>query len=114
GANMLGPGKFGYTAIKKGSPDRVQELLRIIDFFAAPFGSEEYVMVRYGARDVDYKLDANGVPVQTDQGKVDLTVSWMYIGAPPCAGDGGRPRATQRSGSTRDGLACPGLRQGPR
>jgi putative aldouronate transport system substrate-binding protein len=83
GANMLGPGNFGYTAIKKGSPERVQELLRIIDFFAAPFGSEEYVMVRYGAREVDFKLDGNGVPVQTDQGKVDLTVSWMYIGAPP-------------------------------
>ena len=82
-ANMLGPGNFGYTAIKKNTPERVQELLRIIDFFASPFGSEEYVLVRYGARDVDYKLDANGVPVQTDQGKTDLTVSWMYIGAPP-------------------------------
>jgi putative aldouronate transport system substrate-binding protein len=83
GANMLGPGNFGYTAIRKASADRVQELLRIIDFFAAPFGSEEYVTVRYGARDVDFKLDGNGVPVQTDQGKVDLSVSWMYIGAPP-------------------------------
>jgi putative aldouronate transport system substrate-binding protein len=82
-ANMLGPGNFGFTAIKKNTPERVQELLRIVDFFAAPFGSEEYVLVRYGARDVDYNVAANGVPVQTDQGKTDLNVSWMYIGAPP-------------------------------
>jgi putative aldouronate transport system substrate-binding protein len=84
---MLGPDNFGDTAIKKATPERVQELLRIVDFFAAPFGSEEYVLVRYGSQDVDYKFDykfdASGVPVQTDQGKVDLTVSWMYIGAPP-------------------------------
>jgi putative aldouronate transport system substrate-binding protein len=83
GANMLGPGNFGFTAIKKGSPERVQELLRIIDYFAAPFGSQEYVLVRYGTADIDYKLDPNGVPVQTDQGKTDLNVSWMYICASP-------------------------------
>ena len=80
-ANMLGPGNFGFTAIKKNTPERVQELLRIIDFFAAPFGSEEYVLVRYGANNIDYNVDANGVPVQTDQGKSDLNVSWMYISA---------------------------------
>jgi putative aldouronate transport system substrate-binding protein len=31
----------GMTAIKKGTPDRVRELLRIVDFLAAPFGSQE-------------------------------------------------------------------------
>ena len=75
---VLGPGNFGYTAIKKNSPERVQELLRIIDYFAAPFGSEEYVQVRYGARDIDYKLDANGVP----------RAGWPAGGRPVCSAAG--------------------------
>jgi putative aldouronate transport system substrate-binding protein len=83
GANMLGPGNFGFTAIKKGTPERVQEMLRIINFFASPFGSEEYMLYRYGVKDIDYKLDANDVPVATDQGKVDMTITWQYIGAAP-------------------------------
>jgi putative aldouronate transport system substrate-binding protein len=48
------------TAIKKGSPERVKELLRIEDFLAAPFGSQESLLLEYGVKDVDFILYAQG------------------------------------------------------
>jgi putative aldouronate transport system substrate-binding protein len=42
-------------------------LLRILDYLAAPFGSEEYNFLTYGIEGVDYQV-TNGVPVMTDKG----------------------------------------------
>ena len=60
---FLGPRILGYSILKKGSPDRVKEVLRMMDFFAAPFGSEEYNLTHYGVKDVHYALDGAGNPV---------------------------------------------------
>ena len=73
----------GMTAIKKGSQDRVKEMLRILNFLAAPFGSEEAFLLEYGVKDVDYTLDAKGNPVLTAQGLADTTVSWRYMAQRP-------------------------------
>ena len=65
------PGSFGYTAIPATvgkNQARVTELLSILDYLASPFGSEEWQFLSYGVKDVDYKLDANGVPALTNQG----------------------------------------------
>ena len=43
-----------FMAIKKGSPERVKELLRVMNFLAAPFGSQEFHLLNYGVKDVDY------------------------------------------------------------
>ncbi len=78
------PGSFGFTAIPATvgkSQTRVAELLRILDYLASPFGSDEWQFLSYGVKDVDYKLDANGVPALTNQGiseKGDL----VYIMGP--------------------------------
>jgi putative aldouronate transport system substrate-binding protein len=74
----------GMTAIKNASPDRVKELLRILNYLAAPFGSEEAFLLEYGVKDTDYTLDPKtGSPVLTDQGVADTTVSWRYIAQRP-------------------------------
>jgi putative aldouronate transport system substrate-binding protein len=78
-------GIFGFSVLKQASPDRIKELLRILNWIAAPFGSQEYLLMNYGVPDVDYKLDAKGNPVLTDQGRSDSTIPWMYITQGPAA-----------------------------
>ncbi len=65
------PGSFGYTGIPAsvGKNDaRVRELLRILDYLAAPFGSEEYIFLHYGIKDVDYSVNAQGAPQVSKKG----------------------------------------------
>jgi len=73
----------GITVIKKGTPDRIKEQLRILNYLASPFGSEEELLTHYGVEDVDYNFDAQGNPVPTDKGRADLNVSWRYIADRP-------------------------------
>ena len=58
----LGIGNFGNTYLKKASPDRVKELLGVLNYIAAPFGTQEQMLMSYGLPEADYKLDANGNP----------------------------------------------------
>jgi putative aldouronate transport system substrate-binding protein len=79
-AHYLGPGYLGTEMIHRDSPERVQELLRILDFLAAPFGSQEDATLTLGVHGVDYNLDANGNPVLTDRGNPDANyVPWKYV-----------------------------------
>ena len=79
-AQFLGSGTLGATSIKKGSPDRIQELLRILNYLAAPFGSQEDLLLTFGVEGTDYTLDAQGNPVLTDRGNPDANyVPWKYL-----------------------------------
>jgi hypothetical protein len=40
--------------------DRIEELLRIMDFLSAPFRTQEDLWLQYGLPDVDYTLDSGG------------------------------------------------------
>jgi putative aldouronate transport system substrate-binding protein len=83
---LAGNGNFGITFIRQqNSPDRIKMLLKVADHFAAPFGTEEWLLNYYGAKDVDYTFDADGTPGQTDQGRAELTATWRYIASPPYA-----------------------------
>ena len=75
----------GLLALKKASPERVKELLGVLNFLAAPFGSEEYLLVKYGVKDVDFAFDGNGNPLPTPQGVNDLYAPWFNIASPPAA-----------------------------
>ena len=55
------------------------------DHFAAPFGTEEWLLNYYGVKDVDYRITDDGAPSQTDQGRAELTATWRYITSPPYA-----------------------------
>ena len=71
GHYWYGNGTFGITAIKKASVDRVKEILRVMNYLAAPIGSEEYLLLHYGVKDVDYDFDTNGNPTLTTKGQAD-------------------------------------------
>jgi len=67
------------TALKKGSPDRVKEMLRIMNYLAAPFGSLEDQLLTFGVSGTDYALDGKGNPQLTPQGNADANyVPWKY------------------------------------
>ncbi len=87
GTNLLGPGNFGYAILKKASDERVKEILRVLNYLAAPFGSQEYMIAKFGVRDADYTFNERGSPVFTDQGRTDMPNSpnlpWGYMATSP-------------------------------
>jgi putative aldouronate transport system substrate-binding protein len=67
-------GSFGFVGIPAAVKDqnRVKELLRILDYMAAPFGSEEYNFLNYGIEGVDSQRDAaTGALSLTDAGTAE-------------------------------------------
>lgn len=76
-------GAPGLVMLRKASADRIQELLRVLDFIAAPFGSQQYVLLNYGVQGTDFTPDANGNPALTEVGKAEMTFPWIYLVSPP-------------------------------
>jgi putative aldouronate transport system substrate-binding protein len=60
---FLGIGNFGNTYIPKASPDRVKELLGVLNYLAAPFGTQEQMLMSYGLPDTDYTISPDGDPL---------------------------------------------------
>ena len=78
--HFLGPGFIATNAMKKTSPERIKELLRVMDYLAAPFGTQEDLLLQYGLPDVHYTLDANGKLTINDKSNADANyVNWKYI-----------------------------------
>ncbi len=77
-------GHLWATALKKSTPDRTKELLRIMNWLAAPFGSQEDQLLTFGVKGVDYTIDERGNPTLTQQGNTDANyVPWKYIAQHP-------------------------------
>ncbi len=76
-------GTLGFSVLKQASPDRIKELLRILNYLAAPPGSAEYLLMNYGLKDVHWTPDNNGNPILNGRGKADATVPFKYITSAP-------------------------------
>lgn len=74
---------FSITAIKKADPERVKELLRLLNYFAAPYGSMEYLLNTSGVQGVDYTMNPVGLPTLTTVGKAEQGVGFFYVMSPP-------------------------------
>lgn len=70
------------TVIKKSEPDRVKELLRTLDWLAAPFGSSEYLTRKFGAEGVTYALEGTD-PILNSLGQNLKLVPFGYISDGP-------------------------------
>ncbi|MFN8632327.1 MAG: hypothetical protein U0893_00625 [Chloroflexota bacterium] len=80
----LSTGFVSMNVLKKAPPERIKELLRIMNYLAAPFGSEESTLLRYGIKDQDYKLDEKGTPISSAEGMSRSGyVPWRYIAEHP-------------------------------
>lgn len=89
----LGNGFFSVNAFKKqDDPKKIKLLLRICDYLAAPFGTEEYFYRLYGQEGRDHTLDERGNPILTGEGKSNTVVPIRYLAdAPPVVFEPGRP-----------------------
>jgi len=76
----LQAGYPAFVAIKKqASQDRLVELLRLADFIASPFGTQQFLVVNYGAEGATYTMTANGPEFIPDR-KVNAVQGWQYCG----------------------------------
>jgi putative aldouronate transport system substrate-binding protein len=81
----FGRPNFGITLLKKAGEARIKEMLRILNFVAAPFGSIEHNLITYGVEGVDFNYDDQNNPVLTDQGHREIGDNgspWYALTAP--------------------------------
>jgi len=66
--------------IKKGTPkDKIEELLGVMNYIAAPVGTQEYDLIIYGPRGKDNTIDSHGAPVLNTQGKKEVTYTYGFL-----------------------------------
>jgi putative aldouronate transport system substrate-binding protein len=68
-------GFYGFWAIsgKVGKDDEaLRQVLRVVDWFAAPFGSEEHTYKYYGLEGTHHAVGPNGELVLTDKGRNEI------------------------------------------
>jgi putative aldouronate transport system substrate-binding protein len=71
-------------ALRKASDDRVKELLSCIDWMAAPWMTQEWMLHASGVKDVDYTVNDDGVSTtRTDVGKAEAIAALLYVGSGP-------------------------------
>jgi putative aldouronate transport system substrate-binding protein len=76
----LGNGFYAATALKQASPDRIKELLGILDWVAAPFGTQEDLLMTTGVQGRDYSIGPDGSRKPTEFSNVDAnSVPWKYL-----------------------------------
>ncbi len=75
GVTYNGSGAYGFTAVSVTAgqdPERVRELLRVLDYLMAPFASEEQIFLEYGVEGVHHTVSENGARVLTDLGAQEI------------------------------------------
>lgn len=68
----MGYGTVGFTPFKKAEEGRIRELLALINYLSAPFGTAEYIQKNYGETGQDYTLDGAGNPVLSESGATNI------------------------------------------
>jgi putative aldouronate transport system substrate-binding protein len=76
---FLGTGNFGGSVLKNAAHDRIKEILGVLNYFGAPFGSQESLLLTYGLKDTDFTYDADGNPVPTPNGFASHPVPWAFM-----------------------------------
>jgi putative aldouronate transport system substrate-binding protein len=68
-----------YSFIKKTDAARIEELLAIADYLAAPFGSAEHLLLNHGVEGTHFTRDANDAPKMTDLGQREVTITYGFL-----------------------------------
>ncbi|ATG53586.1 ABC transporter substrate-binding protein [Brachybacterium ginsengisoli] len=70
------------VALNKSSAERTETLLSIMNWLAAPFGTEEYLFRKFGVDGVHYEMDG-GDPVPNPETQGELYLGQQYIADAP-------------------------------
>lgn len=78
----LGNGTQWFSFLNKNlSKSQIEEMLRIANYLAAPFGSYEYTLINYGAPATDYTMGTEG-PVLTATGNKQVAGTYSFLASP--------------------------------
>ncbi|MCM0618192.1 extracellular solute-binding protein [Paenarthrobacter sp. TYUT067] len=73
-----------FSFIKKtDDPAKVEELLALANFIAAPFGTQENRLITSGVEGVHYTKDSQGIPKMTEKGSQEVTSTYAFLVAGP-------------------------------
>lgn len=66
-------GYWGFAAIsyQNTEPERIEELLRVLDFYAAPYGSQENLFLTNGVEGIGHTVNPDGTRTVTEQGQAE-------------------------------------------
>ncbi|HZX01933.1 hypothetical protein [Kribbella sp.] len=89
-----GSGIYSITALKKQTdPKKIELILRVLNWLAAPFGTEEYVYRVFGKEGVDHTVNSDGDPTLTQAGQTNTAIPIRYLAdAPAVVYQPGRPQ----------------------
>lgn len=78
-----GSGLYTFVGVRKtANKERVNELLRIVNWLASPFGSEEYLFRQYGIEGHNYKLQGSDPIPDGAINETYVPTSYLGRGAP--------------------------------
>jgi putative aldouronate transport system substrate-binding protein len=70
-----------YTFVKQGlGAERTRELLRVLDWCAAPFGSQEYELCSYGVEGKHFTRGRDNSPMPTELGRREVCNQYLLLG----------------------------------
>lgn len=76
----LSEGAFSFAAITKTAAERVDEMLGILNYCAAPFGTVEEQLLSYGVEGLHFEQTDTG-PKKNDLGNKEVYNSYRYLSA---------------------------------
>lgn len=83
------------TALAKAEPDRIHTLLQVMDWLAAPFGSSEYLLRKYGIEGETFELEGSD-PILNSSGQQMRLAPFAYVAdAPQAIYDPGQAEVAQ-------------------
>lgn len=77
-----GGGYFAFNALKKAKPERIRQLLTVMNWFAAPFGTSEYLLRKFGVEGEHFTF-VDGAPVPLKAAASQLLVPFGYLADAP-------------------------------
>ncbi|MEU9830290.1 extracellular solute-binding protein [Streptosporangium sp. NPDC048047] len=73
-----------FTFVKKGTPkEKVEELLSILNWCAAPYGTKEYELSNFGVEGKHFTRDDKNVPQLNDLGRKEVAPTYLFLGGRP-------------------------------
>ncbi|MFC7624586.1 extracellular solute-binding protein [Microlunatus sp. GCM10028923] len=82
GQPVLGAPNIAVAAISAAAEDRIETILKLADWLAAPFGTQEYLLNKYGQEGVHHKIK-DGNPVLLDEHKGEFGLGHIYLSGSP-------------------------------
>lgn len=85
-----------FTFVKKGLPkEKVEEILSILNWTAAPYGTKEYELANFGVEGKHFTRGANGIPEINDLGRKEVAYTYGFLGGRPLYVDWPFPEAVK-------------------